>query len=41
MPWVFGIALFWCVAMVVAVALCRAAGAGDVHYSHGERYRIQ
>lgn len=31
MRWVLGLSLLWCVAMLVAVALCRAAGAGEVH----------
>ena len=30
MRWVFALSLIWCVAMFVAVALCRAAGASDV-----------
>ena len=29
MRWLFGISLLWCVAMFVAVALCRAAGLSD------------
>jgi len=33
MRWLFGISLLWCLAMFVAVALCRAAGLNDV----GER----
>lgn len=31
MRWVFGLSLLWCVAMLVAVALCRAASVSDVH----------
>jgi hypothetical protein len=31
MRWLFGLSLLWCVAMLVAIALCRAAGAGDIH----------
>lgn len=31
MRWLFGLSLLWCVAMFVAIALCRAAGASDVH----------
>jgi len=31
MRWVFALSLIWCIAMFVAVALCRAAGASDVH----------
>ena len=31
MYWVFGLSLLWCGAMFVALALCRAAGASDMH----------
>jgi hypothetical protein len=31
MRWVFGLSLLWCVAMLVALALCRAASVSDVH----------
>jgi hypothetical protein len=37
MRWVFGLSLLWCVAMFVAVALCRAAGASEVHERAIER----
>lgn len=31
MRWVFALSVLWCIAMFVAVALCRAAGASDIH----------
>jgi len=31
MRWVFALSVLWCIAMFVAVALCRAAGASDLH----------
>jgi len=37
MRWVLGLSLLWCVAMLIAVALCRAAGASDVHERAGSR----
>jgi hypothetical protein len=37
MRWVFALSLLWGVAMFVAVALCRAAGASDVHERAIER----
>ena len=37
MRWVFGLSLLWCVAMLVAVALCRAARVSDVHERATER----
>jgi hypothetical protein len=37
MRWLFGISLFWCVAMIVAIALCRAAGVSDIHEGHAHK----
>lgn len=37
MRWVFALSLLWCMAMFVAVALCRAAGASDAHERPLER----
>jgi len=37
MRWLFGISLVWCLAMFVALALCRAAGLSDVVERTGER----
>jgi hypothetical protein len=37
MRWVFALSLLWCVAMFIAVALCRAAGSSDVHEHATER----
>jgi hypothetical protein len=37
MRWLLGITVFWCVAMFVAVALCRAAGTSDVHEHASDR----
>lgn len=34
---VFALSLLWCVAMFVAVALCRAAGASDIQEQAVER----
>jgi hypothetical protein len=31
MRWLLGLSLLWCVAMLVAIALCRAAGSSDIH----------
>ena len=37
MRWVFGLSLLWCIAMLVTLALCRAAGASDIHERATER----
>jgi hypothetical protein len=37
MRWVFGLSLLWCVAMVVALALCRAAGVSEAQEQATER----
>ena len=37
MYWLFGLTVLWCCAMFVAVALCRAAGASEVHETVADR----